>query len=99
MPVMSGTIGPDVVDIRPLYAKTGKFTYDPGFMSTASCKSAITYIDGDNGVLLYRGYPIEQLAEKCDFLEVCYLLLKGELPELGSAEGLVPAHQQSHHGA
>jgi citrate synthase len=83
MPVMSGTIGPDVVDIRPLYAKTGKFTYDPGFMSTASCKSAITYIDGDNGVLLYRGYPIEQLAEKCDFLEVCYLLLKGELPELG----------------
>jgi len=83
MPVMSGTIGPDVVDIRPLYAKTGKFTYDPGFMSTASCKSAITYIDGDNGILLYRGYPIEQLAEKCDFLEVCYLLLKGELPELG----------------
>jgi citrate synthase len=80
---MSGTIGPDVVDIRPLYAKTGKFTYDPGFMSTASCKSAITYIDGDNGILLYRGYPIEQLAEKCDFLEVCYLLLKGELPELG----------------
>jgi citrate synthase len=82
LPVMSGTIGPDVVDIRPLYGKTGKFTYDPGFMSTASCKSAITYIDGDNGVLLYRGYPIEQLAEKCDFLEVCYLLLKGELPTL-----------------
>jgi citrate synthase len=82
LPVMSGTIGPDVVDIRPLYAKTGKFTYDPGFMSTASCKSTITYIDGDNGVLLYRGYPIEQLAEKCDFLEVCYLLLKGELPTL-----------------
>jgi len=82
LPVMAGTIGPEVVDIRPLYAKTGKFTYDPGFMSTASCKSAITYIDGDNGVLLYRGYPIEQLAEKCDFLEVCYLLLKGELPTL-----------------
>jgi citrate synthase len=82
LPVMSGTIGPDVVDIRPLYAKTGKFTYDPGFMSTASCKSTITYIDGDNGVLLYRGYPIEQLAEKCDFLEVCHLLLKGELPTL-----------------
>jgi citrate synthase len=82
LPVMSGSIGPDVVDIRPLYGKTGKFTYDPGFMSTAACKSAITYIDGDNGVLLYRGYPIEQLAEKCDFLEVCYLLLKGELPTL-----------------
>jgi citrate synthase len=82
LPVMSGTIGPDVVDIRPLYGKTGKFTYDPGFMSTAACKSAITYIDGDNGILLYRGYPIEQLAEKCDFLEVCYLLLKGDLPTL-----------------
>jgi citrate synthase len=80
LPVLSGTIGPDVIDIRPLYAKTGMFTYDPGFMSTASCKSAITYIDGDNGVLLYRGYPIEQLARKCDFLEVCHLLLKGELP-------------------
>ncbi len=82
LPVLSGTIGPDVVDIRNLYAKTGKFTYDPGYMSTASCRSAITYIDGDQGVLLYRGYPIEQLAEKCDFLEVCYLLLKGELPTL-----------------
>jgi citrate synthase len=82
LPVLSGTIGPDVIDIRPLYAKTGMFTYDPGFMSTASCKSAITYIDGDNGVLLYRGYPIEQLAQKCDFLEVCHLLLKGELPTL-----------------
>jgi citrate synthase len=82
LPLMAGTIGPDVVDIRSLYSKTGKFTYDPGFMSTASCKSAITYIDGDNGVLLYRGYPIEQLAEKCDFLEVCYLLIKGELPTL-----------------
>ena len=79
-PVMSGTIGPDVVDIRSLLAKTGKFTYDPGFLSTASCRSAITFIDGDEGVLLYRGYPIEQLAEHCDFLEVCYLLLFGELP-------------------
>ncbi|HVY05447.1 MAG TPA: citrate synthase [Burkholderiales bacterium] len=79
-PVLSGSIGPDVVDIRTLLAKTGKFTFDPGFMSTASCRSAITYIDGDEGVLLYRGYPIEQLAEHCDFLEVCYLLLKGELP-------------------
>jgi citrate synthase len=80
MPVYGGTIGPDVVDIRALYGKTGAFTYDPGFMSTASCQSKITYIDGDKGVLLYRGYPIEQLATHCDFLEVCYLLLNGELP-------------------
>jgi len=82
LPVLTGTVGPEVIDIRNLYAKTGKFTYDPGYMSTASCKSAITYIDGDQGLLLYRGFPIEQLAEKCDFLEVCYLLLKGELPTL-----------------
>ncbi|AEF98756.1 citrate synthase [Methylomonas methanica] len=80
LPVMEGTLGPSVVDIRSLYAQTGYFTYDPGFTSTASCSSKITFIDGDNGVLLYRGYPIEQLAEKCDFLEVCYLLLNGELP-------------------
>ncbi len=80
MPVYGGSIGPDVVDIRTLYGKTGLFTYDPGFLSTASCASRITYIDGDKGVLLYRGYPIEQLAENCDFLEVCYLLLNGELP-------------------
>jgi len=79
-PILSGSIGPDVVDIRTLLGKTGKFTYDPGFLSTASCRSAITYIDGDAGVLLYRGYPIEQLAQHCDFLEVCYLLLTGELP-------------------
>jgi citrate synthase len=79
-PVLSGTIGPDVIDIRTLYGKTGAFTYDPGFLSTASCSSKITYIDGDAGVLLYRGYPIEQLALQCDFLETCYLLLKGELP-------------------
>jgi citrate synthase len=79
-PVQSGSIGPDVVDIRTLYGKTGMFTYDPGFLSTASCSSKITYIDGDQGVLLYRGYPIEQLAQNCDFLEVCYLLLNGELP-------------------
>ncbi|HWH47055.1 MAG TPA: citrate synthase [Burkholderiales bacterium] len=79
-PVLSGTIGQDVVDIRTLNGKTGKFTYDPGFLSTASCRSEITYIDGDAGILLYRGYPIEQLAEQCDFLEVCYLLLFGELP-------------------
>ncbi|MFN3884082.1 MAG: citrate synthase [Rhodocyclaceae bacterium] len=79
-PVYSGTIGPEVIDISKLYAQTGAFTYDPGFMSTASCKSSITYIDGDKGELLYRGYPIEQLAEKCDFMEVCYLLKNGELP-------------------
>ena len=79
-PVLSGTVGPDVVDIRTLYGKTGKFTYDPGFISTASCLSKITYIDGDEGVLMYRGYPIEQLAEHCDFLEVAHLILHGELP-------------------
>jgi citrate synthase len=81
-PRLTGTIGPDVADIRTLYGKTGMFTYDPGFLSTASCRSTITYIDGDQGVLLYRGYPIEQLAVQCDFLEVCYLLLNGELPTL-----------------
>ena len=80
LPVKKGTIGPDVVDIGKLYAKTGAFTFDPGFTSTASCESKITYIDGDEGVLLYRGYPIEQLAEKGDFLETCYLMLFGELP-------------------
>ncbi|MBE7939058.1 MULTISPECIES: citrate synthase [Ramlibacter] len=80
LPVYQGSIGPDVIDIRKLYAQTGMFTYDPGFMSTASCQSAITYIDGDKGELLYRGYPIEQLATQCDFLETCYLLLNGELP-------------------
>src|SRR6202008_1789999 len=79
-PVLSGTIGPDVVDIRTLYGKSGMFTYDPGYLSTASCSSSITYIDGDAGILLYRGYPIEQLAQHCDFLEVCYLLQYGELP-------------------
>src|SRR6195952_2220516 len=79
-PIYKGTIGPDVVDIRALYNKTGKFTYDPGFMSTASCNSSITYIDGDKGELLYRGYPIEQLAVNADFLETCYLLLNSELP-------------------
>jgi citrate synthase len=79
-PVYSGTIGPDVIDIRKLYAQTGKFTFDPGFMSTAACESAITYIDGDQGELLYRGYPIEELAVNCDYLETCYLLLHGELP-------------------
>src|SRR5919112_6718754 len=79
-PVRHGTIGPSVIDISKLYGQTGTFTYDPGFTSTASCESAITYIDGDEGVLLHRGYPIEQLAEHGDFLETCYLLLYGELP-------------------
>jgi len=80
LPVYQGNIGPDVVDIRKLYAQTGMFTYDPGFLSTAACQSSITYIDGDKGELLYRGYPIEQLATNCDYLETCYLLLNGELP-------------------
>ncbi|MGQ7791903.1 citrate synthase [Faunimonas sp. B44] len=78
--IEDGTIGPSVIDISSLYAKTGMFTLDPGFTSTASCESSITYIDGDEGLLLYRGYPIEQLAESGDFLETCYLLLYGELP-------------------
>ena len=80
-PVLSGSVGPDVVDIRKLYAQSGAFTYDPGFTSTASCDSAITYIDGDQGVLLHRGYPIGQLAEQSSFMEVSYLLLNGELPD------------------
>ena len=79
LPVYSGTLGPDVIDVRGLTAD-GVFTFDPGFMATSSCESKITFIDGDKGVLLHRGYPIEQLAEKADFLETCYLLLKGELP-------------------
>ncbi len=86
LPIYKGTLGPDVIDIRKLYAQTGMFTYDPGFMSTASCQSAITYIDGDKGELLYRGYPIEQLATKCDFLETCHLLLYGELPDAPKKE-------------
>ena len=80
MPLVSGTLGPACIDISSLYKDTGHFTYDVGYGSTASTKSAITYIDGDQGVLLYRGYPIEQLAEKSSFLEVAYLLLYGELP-------------------
>jgi len=91
LPIYKGTVGPDVIDIRKLYGQTGKFTYDPGFMSTASCNSKITYIDGDKGELLYRGYPIEQLAEKCDHLETCYLLLKGELPNAKQKEEFVGA--------
>ncbi len=98
-PIFGGTIGPDVIDVRSLYAKTGKFTYDPGFMSTASCRSNITYIDGDEGVLLYRGYPIEQLAEKCDFLEVAYLILNGELPnkpQKQEFDDIVTSHTMVH---
>ncbi len=79
-PVYKGTVGPDVIDIRKLYGQTGMFTFDPGFMSTAACESGITYIDGDKGELLYRGYPIEQLAVNCDFMDICYLILNGELP-------------------
>src|SRR3981081_4060969 len=94
-PILPGTIGPEVVDIRPLYSKTGHFTYDPGFMSTAACTSSITYIDGDKGELLYRGYPIEQLAVSCDFLEVCYLLLEGALPN-AAQKAEVGRHGRQH---
>ncbi|KQM98060.1 MULTISPECIES: citrate synthase [unclassified Sphingomonas] len=98
-PVRSGTIGPDVIDIRKLYAQTGTFTYDPGFTSTASCDSALTYIDGDEGVLLHRGYPIGQLAEQSSFMEVAYLLLNGELPsgdELGNFTTTISRHTMLH---
>jgi citrate synthase len=80
LPLLPGTLGPKVIDVRKLYADTGMFTYDPGYTSTGSCESKITFIDGDQGILLHRGYPIEELAEKSDFMEVCYLLLYGELP-------------------
>ena len=86
LPLISGSVGPDVFDIRKLYGDLGVFTYDPGYGVTASCDSKITYIDGDEGILLYRGYPIEQLAEKSNFLEVCYLLLNGELPNGAEAK-------------
>ena len=98
-PVRSGTIGPDVIDIRKLYAQTGSFTYDPGFTSTASCDSALTYIDGDEGVLLHRGYPIGQLAEESSFMEVAYLLLNGELPAgdaLDKFTGTITRHTMLH---
>ena len=99
LPIYQGSIGPDVIDIRKLYAQTGMFTYDPGFLSTAACQSAITYIDGDKGELLYRGYPIEQLATQCDYLDTCYLLLKGELPDTTQRAGfhrLVLDHTMVH---
>ena len=99
LPVYHGTVGPDVVDIRKLYSQTGMFTYDPGFLSTASCQSTITFIDGEKGRLLYRGYPIEQLATQCDFLDTCYLLLKGDLPNAGQRDEfhkLVISHTMVH---
>ncbi|HUH23382.1 MAG TPA: citrate synthase [Brevundimonas sp.] len=86
LPVLAGSTGPDVIDIRKLYGATGAFTFDPGFTSTAACESALTFIDGDEGVLLHRGYPIDQLASKSNFLEVCHLLLHGELPTAAQYE-------------
>src|SRR5213596_1273582 len=97
--VRSGTIGPDVIDIAPLYKSANAFTYDPGFTSTASCESAITYIDGDQGILLHRGYPIDQLAEKSSFMETAYLLLNGELPsgeELDTFRYTITRHTMVH---
>ena len=97
--LMSGTVGPDVIDIRKLYADTDAFTYDPGFTSTASCQSGLTYIDGDAGILLHRGYPIDQLADKSSFMEVAYLLLNGELPsadELTTFNGTITRHTMVH---
>ena len=99
LPVYAGTIGPDVIDIRTLYKNTGMFTYDPGFTSTASCESQITYIDGDEGTLLYRGYPIDQLADNASFIEVAYLLLNGELPgkqELHDFDWTIRRHTMLH---
>jgi citrate synthase len=95
LPILRGASGPEVIDIRKLYGQTGKFTYDPGFLSTASCNSSITYIDGDKGELLYRGYPIDQLATQCDFLETCYLILYGELPTPDQKADFV--HRVTHH--
>jgi len=95
LPILSGTMGPEVIDIRNLYKELGYFTFDPGYTATGSCQSKVTYIDGDEGVLLYRGYPIEQLAEKSDFMEVCYLLLFGELPAADAKEKFV--YDITHH--
>src|SRR6476660_293304 len=86
LPALKATEGPDVIDIRKLYGEADVFTYDPGFTSTASCESDITFIDGDKGICLYRGYPVDQLAAKSTFLEVCYLLLHGELPNKDQAK-------------
>src|ERR1700681_1703951 len=95
LPGIEGSIGPKVIDVRKLYAQPEYFPYDPGFMATAACRSSITYIDGDEGVLLYRGYPIEELAAKSDFMEVSYLLLNGELPTAGQKAQFV--HDITHH--
>ena len=95
LPILKGTLGPDVIDIRKLYAQTDMFTFDPGYGATGSCESGLTYIDGDKGVLLHRGYPIEQLAEKSSFLEVAYLLLNGELPNQEENDEFV--HAITHH--
>jgi citrate synthase len=89
LPILGGAVGPDVIDVSKLYAQSGAFTYDPGFTSTASCESKITFIDGDEGILMYRGYPIDQLARESDFLEVCYLLLYGELPSKAEKDKFV----------
>src|SRR6476659_9128646 len=98
-PVLDGSVGPQVIDIRKFYGETGMFTYDPGFTSTAACKSAITYIDGEAGILLHRGYPIAQLAENSSFMEVAYLLLHGELPtqkELDEFSYTISRHTMVH---
>ncbi len=98
-PMISGSVGPQVIDIRKLYSQTGAFTFDPGFTSTAACESALTYIDGDKGILLHRGYPIGQLAEQSSFMEVCYLLLNGELPnkaELSGFSATISRHTMVH---
>ncbi len=99
LPILSGSTGPDVIDIRKLYGQSGHFTYDPGFTSTAACDSAITFIDGDEGVLLYRGYPIDQLAAQSRYIEVCYLLFYGHLPskqELADFEHVITHHTMIH---
>src|SRR5215467_7766884 len=95
LPIMDGTMGPRVIDVRKLYTDHGFFTYDPGFTSTGSCESTITYIDGEQGILLHRGYPIQELAEHSDFMEVCYLLLEGELPTAAQKQKFV--HDITHH--
>ncbi|HEX5765648.1 MAG TPA: citrate/2-methylcitrate synthase, partial [Woeseiaceae bacterium] len=101
LPVRKGTLGPDVLDISHLYREQGVFTYDPGFVATGSCESAITYIDGDEGVLLYRGYPVVQLAERSNFIEVAFLLLYGELPtseELSKFDTSIRTHTMLNEG-
>ena len=101
LPIRKGTLGPDGIDIAALYKEQGAFTYDPGFVATGSCSSSITYIDGEKGVLMYRGYPVEQLAEHSTFIEVCYLLLNGELPtaeELDKFDHTIRTHTMLNEG-